>query len=142
MIRKSTIPILAIVTLVLIATVGLNKVKAVDNTSSLSIVDKLSEKFNLNESDVQTVFDDVHQERLQEMNTLREQKLTEAVEAGTITETQKQALLNKWQELEQEREQKRQEMQTWFENQGIDETKLAPYLGFGHHGGFHQGMMW
>jgi len=126
MIRKSTIPILAIVTLVLIATVGLNKVKAVDNTSSLSIVDKLSEKFNLNESDVQTVFDDVHQERLQEMNTLREQKLTEAVEAGTITETQKQALLNKWQELEQE---------------GIDETKLAPYLGFGHHGGFHQGMM-
>ncbi|OGV91734.1 hypothetical protein A3A66_04075 [Microgenomates group bacterium RIFCSPLOWO2_01_FULL_46_13] len=141
MIRKSTIPILAIVTLVLIATVGLNKVKAVDNTSSLSIVDKLSEKFNLNESDVQTVFDDVHQERLQEMNTLREQKLTEAVEAGTITETQKQALLNKWQELEQEREQKRQEMQTWFEDQGIDETKLAPYLGFGHHGGFHQGMM-
>jgi len=123
MIRKSTIPILAIVTLVLIATVGLNKVKAVDNTSSLSIVDKLSEKFNLNESDV------------------REQKLTEAVEAGTITETQKQALLNKWQELEQEREQKRQEMQTWFEDQGIDETKLAPYLGFGHHGGFHQGMM-
>ena len=142
MIKKSTIPILAIVTLVLIATVGLNKVKAVDNTSSLSIVDKLSEKFNLNESDVQTVFDDVHQERLQEMNTLREQKLTEAVEAGTITETQKQALLNKWQELEQEREQKRQEMQTWFEDQGIDETKLAPYLGFGHHGGFHQGMMW
>ncbi len=141
--KKLLVTLLGVAVLALVATVGLKTVRADDSTTNYPpLIQKLAEKFNLNQDEVQGVFNDMQQERLQTMQQLREQKLEQAVTDGVITNDQKQALLTKWSEMEQAREKQRQEMQTWFQQQGIDQTKLTPYLGFGHHGGFeHMGMM-
>ena len=76
------------------------------------------------------------------MQQHKEERLSQAVEDGVISEEQKQALQDKWQEMWQERqverEQHREEMQAWFEEQGIDPEALRQYGGFkmGMHGGF------
>ena len=51
-----------------------------------------------------------------------------------LIEEQKQALQNRWEEMKAEREQHREEMQAWFEEQGIDHEALRQYGGFGRHG--------
>jgi flagellar biosynthesis GTPase FlhF len=102
------------------------------------IVQKLVEKFNLNEDEVKSFFDEQRQERQQQMLQTKEERLNQAVSDGVITEGQKQALQEKWQEMWQERqverEQHQEEMQNWFEEQGIDPEALMQYGGFGHRG--------
>lgn len=114
---------------------GVSAVKADNFSPHTEIAQKIAEQFNLNEADVQAVFDAVHEERQQEMqesaSRRSEEKLNKAVEDGVLTQEQKDALMQKMQEHSGERQQNREEMQTWFEEQGIDETKLHEYLGFG-----------
>jgi len=64
-----------------------------DNSEYSSIIQNLSEKFGLSEADIQTVFDETRQEQ-------REAGLDKAVEAGTITEEQKQLILDKEDEIQ------------------------------------------
>jgi hypothetical protein len=133
--------------LVYVATLT-GKAVLADETGDYSpIVTRLAEKFNLTESDVQAVFDSVHDEHHNRMLQDREDKLDQAVTDGVITEEQKQALLNKWEEMHTEREQERlqnhEEMQAWFQEQGIDMEALNQYMGFGPHhfgGPGHMGM--
>jgi len=81
------------------------------------------------------VFDEACEERQQERQTQMEAKLDEAVGDGVITAEQKQALLDKRAEMQQEREQKREETKTWREESGIDFEALAPYKsGYGGKG--------
>lgn len=115
---------------------GVSAVQADDlSRSSDFLVSKIAERFDLNESDVEAVFDSVYEERMQEMQQSREEKLNKAVEDGVLTQEQKDALQEKMQEHMGERKQsaswRREEMQAWFKDQGIDETKLHEYLGFG-----------
>lgn len=105
------------------------------------IIQKLVERFGLNEEEVKTVFDEVRTERQQEMQQSREERLNQAVSDGIITEEQKQALQNKWEEMRTERQQHREEMQAWFEEQGIDHEALMQYGGFGHRGFGRMGRM-
>jgi flagellar biosynthesis GTPase FlhF len=108
------------------------------------IVEDMVEKFNLNEEEVKTYFDEQRQEHQQQMQQHKEERLNQAVEDGVISEEQKQALQDKWQEMWQERqserEQQREEMEAWFEEQGIDQDALMQYGGFGGRGFGKMGM--
>ncbi|EKE14601.1 MAG: hypothetical protein ACD_12C00399G0002, partial [uncultured bacterium] len=61
------------------------------NTNYPPIVTKIAQKFNLNVSDVQTVFDDDRDERRAEMFARFSDKLDELVSSGEITASQKEA---------------------------------------------------
>lgn len=108
---------------------GTSFVLAGDNTSAhQTLVYRIAQKFNLNESDVEAVFDAVRDEKQAEMKAKREERLSQAVKDGVLTEDQKTALLSKMEEHLSEKKENREEMQSWFKSQGIDETKLREYL--------------
>ncbi len=110
-----------------------------------SLVQKIADKFNLNKSDVQAVFDQERQEMQAEVQAKYEEKLTQLVKDGKITEQQKQLLLAKHKELESEMasnkdkfkdltpaeiksqmEAKRTELEAWAKANGIDLKYLMP----------------
>jgi hypothetical protein len=122
------------------AGVGVNAVKAGDETTYPPIVQKLIDRFNLNEDEVKDVFDEAREERRQIWEQNREQRLDQAVEDGVITAEQKQALLEKYAEMQTEKQQHKEEMHEWFEEQGIDHEALMQYGGFGGKGFKHGGM--
>lgn len=124
-----------------------NFVSAQNTTGSNSLVAAIAAKFNLNQSDVQAVFDEEHQKRETEMKQQMEAKLTQAVADGKITEAQKQAILKKFAEMKNNRpnpdefknltqeqrkakmDEKKKEMETWANQNGIDLQTLQGLIG-------------
>ena len=93
---------------------GVASVSAATTTTDASyspIVEKIASKFNLNKDEVKKVFDEQHNEREAERQKNLEDKLTQAVKDGKITEDQKIKLLAKLQELHKTREANRQNIQ-------------------------------
>ncbi len=120
------------------------------NNSDLSIVQRMSQRFGLNQSDVQSVFDQHHQEMQSKHQARMEERLNKFVAEGKLNNTQKQAILTKIQDMQSkklsnmenfrtmtpeqrqaEKEKHHAEMKTWAQSQGID---LSVIGGFGHHG--------
>lgn len=122
----------AVLALGIIASVGYfgsNYVLADDeNPMHQTLISRIAEKFNLKESDVEAVFEAVRDEKHEEMKAEREKRLTQAVSDGVITESQKVAILSKMNTNVAERKGNREEMQNFFMEQGIDQTKLRDYL--------------
>ncbi len=104
-----------------------------------SLVSRIAQKFGLKESDVQSVFDEYRDERHKEMEARFEDKLTQDVTDGKITESQKQAILSKMKELQEKKQsnidawkdmtpeqrrdamkKERDELKKWADDQGID----------------------
>jgi len=116
---------------------GVTAVKADEDTSGYPpIVQRLVEKFGLNEADVKAVFDEERSARQAEMQARHEERLNQAVSDGKITEEQKQAILAKQGE--------REEMKAWAESEGIDWEVLQELMGGpgfkgGPRGGFGPG---
>ena len=156
---KSKKILLLVTAIGLLALVGIGTAGAIsaeESNSYPSIVQKLVERFNLNAGEVEEVFDEFRGERHQEMQVRFEERLDEAVNGGDLTEEQKQAMLAKLQEFQQEREAnreafqnmtreerqeasqaKRAELEAWAEENGIEMENL--FLGpMGPKGG-HQG---
>lgn len=115
-----------------------------------SIVDRITARFKLNKSDVQSVFNEFHNERHTQMQKTMEERLNQAVKDGKITEAQKQLVLTKMNEKFKEREQERtqlqsltpeerrthmqqekQEMKDWAEKNNIDLSILNGSMGHG-----------
>ena len=113
---------------------GASAIFADDENPQNTVVTKLAQKFNLNESEVEAVFQSVRDERQAEMQQQRRERLNDAVNDKVITEAQKNTILTKMQEHQEVRGQNREEMQNWFKEQGIDQTKLRDYLGFRENG--------
>lgn len=103
-----------------------------------TLIQKLVDRFGLKEEEVQSVFDEVRNERHQEMQSRVEEQLSEAVQNKEITEEQKQLILQKKQELQELRD--TEELNQWAEENSID----LKYLGIGMFGrngnGMHQHM--
>jgi len=112
------------------------------------IIQKLVQKFGLAENEVKAVFDEERRERQAKMQAEFEEKLNQAVKAGKLTETQKQAILAKhkeivekkwikpenWQTMTREQrrqymETQRQELENWAKQNSIDLQYL--FGGFG-----------
>lgn len=114
---------------------GAGAIFADNNNPQGTLITRIAQKFNLNESDVEAVFQSVRDERQAEMKKRQEERLNDAVGDGVVSEAQKNAILSKMQTHQEERGQNREEMQNWFKEQGIDQTKLRNYLGDRGRGG-------
>lgn len=68
-------------------------------TGQQTLVDKIATRFNLNKDDVQKVFDEDRAAHHVVMEQRSEDRLTQAVKDGKITEAQKTAILDKHKEL-------------------------------------------
>lgn len=99
-----------------------------DNPMHQTLVSRIAQKFNLKEEDVEAVFEAVRDEKQEEMKAQKEERLSQAVKDGVITESQKSALIAKMEEHLGERRQNREEMQNWYKEQNINELKLREYL--------------
>jgi len=128
--KKILVPTVALTVLTILGIVGAKTIKADNVNNYPPIVQRLVEKFNLNEEDVKKVFDEERQQRQEERQKQLEEGLNRAVSDGVITSEQRQAFLEKHSNMEQQRSQNREEMRTWFEENGIDQTKLSSYIGF------------
>ena len=136
---------LALAAITLLGAVGYGVTVAVAQAKdgeSHPMIQMLAEKFGLDEDEVKEAFDEVKAEHFAQMQESKEDKLNQAVDDGVITEEQRQALLEKhqnmWEEKKQERDEHRGEMDAWFEEQGINHEELMEYMGgFGKRGGLH-----
>lgn len=108
---------------------------AQENSPYSPVVQKLIEHFHLNTSEVNTVINEVRTENMAERKAAITEKLNKAVSDNKITEDQKNAILAKldeWQnekltwttmtrdEREERREEHRNEMAQWAKDNNID----------------------
>ena len=144
------VPIIA-VTIAAGTLVGIDQVYAQSNgNADTKLVQMIAQKFNLDQSQVQSVFDQYRQQQQSNMQQMMQQRtndrLTKAVQAGKITDTQKQDIITELAKLKSEysptslknltsaqRKEKFQaeqnEINTWAAAEGVSPTYLRP--GFG-----------
>jgi hypothetical protein len=152
--RKVFFPILAAA---IIASVFASShiVSAQDSAGGNSLVAAIASKFNLNQADVQAVFDEERSKHEAEMKAQMEAKVTQAVTDGKITEAQKKAIQEKFgapfakrvepgqfEDMSEEQrqafhEQKKAEMDTWLSQNGLTQETLQEVMG--HPKGFGPG---
>ena len=124
-----------------------NMVSAQNTAGSNSLVAAIATKFNLNQSDVQAVFDEQREKHQAERKAEIETKLTQAVADGKITEAQKQAILARHQEMQSNRpdkdemrnmtaeqrnakmEERRSEMNAWLSTNGLSQDIFRELMG-------------
>lgn len=152
--KKIIIPTAVLAGLAMVTVFGIKNIGAMGNGYS-PMAEKIANRFGLNKDEVEAVFEEERTQRQEEMRTRQEERLTKAVSDGKITEEQKQAIVTKRAELQENRQQMtnlsdeervqrmeehRQEMETWAEENGID-MSLFMGLGKGPGGrGFGQGV--
>ena len=154
-VKKIVFPTMIVLGVILVGLLSVSVASARDSGTYPSIVQKIAEKFNLNESDVQAVFDEEREEHYADMYAKWSERLDDLVNDGKITAEQKQAILDKHEEMHnkmleyqsldpEERYEKmiglHEEFKTWAEGQGIDLPLLGPF-GHGFMRGFHKGYM-
>ncbi len=119
-------------------------------------ISELSERFNLDESEVQAYFDEKREEHEAEREEERAEHIASLVENGTLTQEQSDELKNlhdgfreeidSLKESEADREEvrtlmdeKRAEIEAWAEAEGIDLEDIRPEMGRkGEKHGFRQ----
>ncbi|HLE49484.1 MAG TPA: hypothetical protein VI819_05645 [Patescibacteria group bacterium] len=143
--KKFLYPAFILTFVTLLTLYGGSKVLADDVDGYPPIVQAIADKFGVDESDVTEVFDQERVRIQDQRQALYEQRLSEAVAAGVITQEQSQSISDKHKEYVAEMEaiklQHRDEMQKWIGDQGIDQDKLMQYIGFGSGGNkMHMGM--
>jgi hypothetical protein len=144
--------VLGTVGLTSIAGVSMASAESTSGTTSSdpmsSLVQKIASKFNLNKDDVQKVFDDDKAAREAQHDKQIDDRLQKLVDAGTITGAQKTAIESKLKELKQARQadraemknlsdterqskmdERKNELETWAKEQGMDLTKLKGIFG-------------
>lgn len=136
--KKILIPALFLAILSLTA-FGVTSIKAQGNGNYPPIVQKLVERFGLNEDEVKQVFDEARGERQAQMQANFEERLNQAVTGGRITQEQKELILSKHEEMQANREmtEHQEEMKNWAQENGIDLSQIG-FLGprGGGKGGF------
>jgi hypothetical protein len=117
-----------------------------------SLVSKLSEKFNLNQAEVQAVFDENREAMQAEREAEQKERLAIAVADGDLTQEQADHIQSVQDEIkalmgdsepksasDDIREQirtKMEELRTWAEENDIDQQYVHGHGGRGHGGGF------
>lgn len=127
--KKIILPALVFSVFLIGATVYSTKVRADDvNSNRNTLIEKLTERFNLNKDDVDVFIKEIRQEHQQQRQQDMEKNLQQAVDDGVITSEQKDAISAKHQEIAGQRQQNREEMDQWFADQGIDHDAISKYL--------------
>lgn len=123
-----------------------NQVNA-QTSDPILIIDRIAQRFNLDRSDVQQVFDEAREEHQNMMQERFLEALEKAVSEGKITSDQKEALLEKHNEIMANREafveemrdmtpQERrlamrnhgEDLREWAQSQGINLDEIMPRL--------------
>ena len=162
--RKVILPALAVIAIGGATVFSITPAHAQNTTSPLSdLVQKIAQKFGLDKNQVQSVFDEYENQRkqtlTQNMQKREEDRLTQLVKDGKITDAQKTLILDKLSvlkskhkpedfknmsqdELKKRFQAEQDEIKAWAQSQNIDPTYLRP--GFGMRGiGMHgKGMGW
>lgn len=156
--NKKTLSAFAVVTVLGLGVLGASGVSAQNATNTqnpmTSLAQKIAERFNLNQSDVQAVFDEARKEKPAKMQANSEAQLSQLVTEGKITEEQKQLILQKRAELDAQRKANKESMQNlsederrakmqaektaleaWASENGIDSQYLMQGRGHGGFGG-------
>lgn len=119
-IKKSLLIAGAVTTLGLATTLGVGAYAMGGGGSgggSSELVTKLAQRFNLNQSDVQAVFDEYRNaEREAEIS----ERLQELVDEGKITTEQKTLIENKLKEVQATRDQERRALEAWAKEKNIN----------------------
>jgi len=142
--------VIGVVGLAGVASTGLVSA-ATDTPGSGSMVKKIAARFNVNQDEVQQLFNEEHEARQADRHAKLSERLQKLVDEGAITAAQKTAVEAKLKELaaardanhgemrnlsEDEREAKMDErhqaLESWAKDQGLDLSKLK---GVFHHGG-------
>lgn len=136
--KRQMIFVLLVLGLVAVGTVfgaTLIAVAAEDGADYPPIIQALADRFDLNPDDVKEVFDERHEAKHGEMQQRHEGKLDGAVEAGTLTEEQKDELLQKMSEFRSKMEEQKdlspaerfeamkehkEELKTWADENDVD----------------------
>jgi hypothetical protein len=123
------------------------------------MIERLAERFGLNQDEVKSFFESEREASQAKRQAALEERLSEAVSEGRLSEEQKQLILDKREELRAEREANRESyrdmdrderreerksrrdaLQAWAEENGIDMRYLVGRHGKGGpHGGFGSG---
>ena len=134
----------------LVGVFGIQSVRANEDNNYPPIIQRLVEKFGLNENEVKAVFDEERDEWQQQRQGRFEEQLNQVVSDGKITEEQKQLILakrtemqanrNQYQDLSSEERREKMtehhgEMKTWAQENGID-ISFMQMLAKGPRGGF------
>jgi hypothetical protein len=136
---KMIFPILALG--ILLGGAGVYSIKyasAYNGANQVKMSEELAAKLNVSTDKVDAAMGQIHEERQAERKAEISANLDKAVSDGVITAEQKQKILDKQAQNEQEREQKKAEMEKWAADNGIDFSKLKTY-GFGMGGRGHKG---
>ena len=145
---KKQLVISAIVITITGATLFVPQASAEEKTNGMdTLIQKISDTFHLNKTDVQKVFDEHRAEHIAKREGKFEDRLSQAVKDGKLTEEQKTLILNKMKELASESfknmtpeerrsamQKKHQELENFAKQNNIDSKWLMP--GFGMRGRF------
>ncbi len=140
--RYLVVPIAALGLIAVLAFSNVDEANAQERQwSKGSFAQAIAEKFNLDQTQVEEVMQDFHQQnmevRQQEMQTRLEERLDQAVAEGKLTDAQRYAILEKHEEMHDKMEELRDqdlspdemheqmadirdEMEVWAQEQGID----------------------
>lgn len=126
--NKILIPLMVIGLLAVSGTILVKQAQADDTDYGPNgVVERLTERFNLNQDEVEQTLNQYREERRAENQAQHEERLQQVVDDGVITAEQKQAIIDKHEEMMHNRGQMREEMQSWMDNQGIDWQALSTY---------------
>lgn len=128
--KKILIPLVALAITTGAGFLYIKTAQAAD-TNRTSIVQELATKFGLKEADVESVFTAHRNEMQKNHQQSFTDRLNQAVADGKLTEAQKNAVVAKHEELkklreaeQQQRQQKRDELAKWAEDNKIDPSFL------------------
>ncbi len=127
--RLSTLAVAGAISILGLGGVSAASALSGSSSSNDSLVDRLVEKFNLNKSEVQAVFDEEQKARAAERTAEQSERLQEAVDDGDITAEQKTLIEKKLAELQTAREAERTALEKWATDNMIDAMYL---MGRGH----------
>lgn len=151
--KRIIVPGLALALILALGAYAINGVSA-DDLRSYSMIEKISERFGLNEDEVQVFFDEMREEHQVQREGKHDAALDQAVVDGVLTQEQRELLETKHDELRamkgeykdlstDERkeifEENRLELQVWAADNGIDLSEIHDKLGDGKR---HKGFGW
>lgn len=148
--KSITLAVLAVPAIAVMMYLGAGLASAEGNGEDLA--ERIATKFNLNQAEVEQVFEEHREERDAERQQDLSDRLQERVDSGEITAEQKPLIENKLKEMENAREElrdqdlsreemqtkmkaMREELKTWVESNGLELEDVMPFgMGRGHGG--------
>jgi len=124
--------------LIIGATLGVAGIKSISAaTENSSLVQSLAKKLSVSEDKVKSAVEETRSEREAKRKQEIEDKLTQAVKDGKISESQKSTILSKLTNIERQMEEVKnahEDLKKYLDDQNVDLSNLLPFKGGFRHG--------